>query len=66
MSAMMRAAVLEAAGKISIRSVPGPVPGAGMVRLRVRRAGICGSDLHYFEHGCCGAFVPTRPFVLGH
>ncbi len=66
MSAMMRAAVLEAAGKISIRSVPVPVPGAGMVRLRVRRAGICGSDLHYFEHGCCGAFVPTRPFVLGH
>ena len=62
----MRAAVLEAAGKISIRSVPVPVPGAGMVRLRVRRAGICGSDLHYFEHGSCGAFVPTRPFVLGH
>ncbi len=66
MSAMMRAAVLEAAGKISIRSLPVPVPGAGMVRLRVRRAGICGSDLHYFEHGSCGAFVPTRPFVLGH
>jgi L-idonate 5-dehydrogenase len=37
-----------------------------MVRLRVRRAGICGSDLHYFEHGSCGVFVPTRPFVLGH
>lgn len=66
MSAMMRAAVLEAAGRTSIRSVPLPEPGAGMVRLRVRRAGICGSDLHYFEHGCCGAFVPTRPFVLGH
>ena len=37
-----------------------------MVLLRVRRVGICGSDMHYFEHGCCGAFVPTRPFVLGH
>jgi L-idonate 5-dehydrogenase len=37
-----------------------------MVRLRVRRVGICGSDLHYFEHGYCGAFKPTRPFVLGH
>jgi L-idonate 5-dehydrogenase len=37
-----------------------------MVLLRVRRAGICGSDLHYFEHGACGAFVPTRPFILGH
>ncbi len=37
-----------------------------MVLLRVRRAGICGSDLHYFEHGYCAAFVPTRPFILGH
>ena len=37
-----------------------------MVLLRVRRAGICGSDMHYFEHGYCAAFVPTRPFILGH
>ena len=37
-----------------------------MVLLRVRRAGICGSDSHYFEHGYCAAFVPTRPFILGH
>lgn len=37
-----------------------------MVLLRVRQVGICGSDMHYFEHGCCGAFVPTRPFVMGH
>jgi L-idonate 5-dehydrogenase len=36
------------------------------VIIRVRRAGICGSDLHYFTHGSCGAFVPTRPFILGH
>lgn len=62
----MRAAVLESAGVIRIHSRPVPGLSAGMVRLRVRRAGICGSDLHYFEHGCCGAFVPTRPFVLGH
>lgn len=62
----MRAAVLEAARTIRIQSRPVPELRPGMVRLRVRRAGICGSDLHYFEHGCCGAFVPTRPFVLGH
>lgn len=62
----MRAAVLEAARTIRIQSRPVPELRPGMVRLRVRRVGICGSDLHYFEHGCCGAFVPTRPFVLGH
>jgi L-idonate 5-dehydrogenase len=38
----------------------------GLVLVRVRRAGVCGSDLHYFTHGYCAAFVPTRPFILGH
>ena len=30
---------------------PEPTPGAGQVRLRVQRCGICGSDLHA-RHGC--------------
>lgn len=66
MNATMRAAVLESARTIKVQARPTPELKAGMVMLRVRRAGICGSDLHYFEHGCCGAFVPTRPFILGH
>ena len=66
MNATMRAAVLEGPRTIRVQALPTPELKAGMVRLRVRRAGICGSDLHYFEHGCCGAFVPTRPFILGH
>jgi L-idonate 5-dehydrogenase len=66
MSSMMRAAVLLGAQSIKVQSVRVPELKPGMVLLRVRRAGICGSDLHYFEHGCCGPFVPTRPFVLGH
>jgi L-idonate 5-dehydrogenase len=28
--------------------------------------GVCGPDLHYFEHGCCAGFAPDRPFGLGH
>jgi L-idonate 5-dehydrogenase len=66
MATTMLAAVLETAKTIRIEREPVPEVKAGMVLLRVRRAGICGSDLHYFEHGFCGAFVPTRPFVLGH
>lgn len=66
MPATMRAAVLEGPRSMKVQSRPAPELKPGMVVLRVRRAGICGSDLHYFEHGCCGAFVPTRPFVLGH
>ena len=45
---------------------PLPAPGAGDVIVAVARVGICGSDLHYFAHGRCGAFAPDRPFVLGH
>ncbi len=62
----MRAGVLHGAKDLRVSRIPIPQPGPGMVLLRVRRVGICGSDMHYFEHGCCGAFVPTRPFVLGH
>jgi L-idonate 5-dehydrogenase len=62
----MLAAVLHGAKDIRLEQYAQPELGAGMVLLRVRRAGICGSDLHYFEHGYCAAFVPTRPFILGH
>jgi 2-desacetyl-2-hydroxyethyl bacteriochlorophyllide A dehydrogenase len=37
-----------AAGRIEAVEVPRPDPGVGEVRVRVRRCGICGSDLHYF------------------
>ncbi len=66
MNVIMRAAVLHGAKNIKIESAARPEVKSGMVMLRVRRAGVCGSDLHYFEHGYCAAFVPTRPFILGH
>src|ERR1043166_1477305 len=63
---LMPGAVLRAAKDLRIESRPIPELLPGQVLIRVRRAGICGSDLHYFQHGHCGAFVPTRPFILGH
>ena len=66
MSDAMRAAVLHGANDIRIEDFPRPELRAGMVLLRNRSVGICGSDLHYFQHGYCAAFVPDRPFVLGH
>lgn len=62
----MRAWVLHGAGDMRLEDVPRPAPGPGEVLVRVRAAGICGSDLHYHAHGRCGNFVPTRPFILGH
>lgn len=59
----MTAVVVEKPHLLSIRPAPVEAPGAGEVLVRVRRAGICGSDLHIF-HG-------TNPFakyprVIGH
>ncbi len=62
----MRAGVLHGVKDLRLESRERPALAPGMVLLRVRRAGICGSDLHYFEHGYCGAFVPSGPFILGH
>ena len=55
-------------GKKDLRAEERPVPVAkpGEVLIQVRRKGICGTDVHYFAKGYCGAFVPVRPFVLGH
>jgi threonine dehydrogenase-like Zn-dependent dehydrogenase len=65
MNPTMMAAVLHGARDVRIESYPRPEPRPGMALLRVRRVGICGSELHYFQHGYCAGFVPTRPFVLG-
>ncbi|MFZ9935456.1 MAG: NAD(P)-dependent alcohol dehydrogenase [Luteolibacter sp.] len=63
---IMKAFVLHGAKDIRPEEVPKPVPGPGEVLVAVRAAGICGSDLHYYAHGRCGNFIPTRPFILGH
>jgi threonine dehydrogenase-like Zn-dependent dehydrogenase len=47
----MRAAVLSA-GRIVVRDdVPEPEPEPGQVLVQVKACGICGSDLHFAQHG---------------
>jgi L-iditol 2-dehydrogenase len=36
------------------------------VLVRIKRVGICGSDIHYFTHGRIGDFVVRDPMILGH
>ncbi|MBM3855105.1 MAG: NAD(P)-dependent alcohol dehydrogenase [Verrucomicrobia bacterium] len=66
MNETMTAAVWHGAKDIRFATRRRPELKPGFVLLRNRRVGICGSDLHYYEHGYCAAFVPDRPFVLGH
>jgi len=58
--------VLHGAKNILIENFKMPDLFPGVILLRVKRVGICGSDLHYFQDGYCGSFIPTRPFILGH
>jgi L-iditol 2-dehydrogenase len=46
----MRQAVMTAPGAIEIREAPRPAPGPGEGLLRIRRIGVCGSDIHVW-HG---------------
>lgn len=62
----MLAHVLHGAKDLRLQTVPRPLPGPGEVLVAVRAAGICGSDLHYYTHGRCGNFIPSRPFIPGH
>ena len=51
-------------GNMELREVPEPSPGSGEVKIKVKAASICGSDLHIL-HGDIG--IPMRlPVIPGH
>jgi L-iditol 2-dehydrogenase len=61
-----RAAVLYGVRDLRVEPHPLPEPGPREVLVEVRSVGICGSDVHYYEHGRIGDFVVRAPLVLGH
>lgn len=65
-SAATKAIVIHAAHDLRVEEVPTEAPGAGEVRLRLAAGGVCGSDLHYYNHGGFGAIRLREPMILGH
>src|SRR6266550_3044958 len=63
---MMMAAVLYAPRDLRIEQRPVPTPSQGEVLVRILSVGVCGSDVHYYEHGRIGDFVVRSPLILGH
>lgn len=60
---MMKSIVCDTPGSLRLEQRPVPVPREGEVLLRIRRVGICGTDMHIFRG--------TQPFlsyprVMGH
>ncbi len=62
----MRAVIIHAAKDLRIEPGWAGEPGPGEVTVRVRRGGICGSDLHYYNHGGFGTVRLKEPMILGH
>lgn len=58
--------MLRAARELAVEDRPDPEPGAHEVLVKVASVGVCGSDVHYYEHGRIGSYVVESPLVLGH
>ena len=58
----MKAILLEKKEVMSIQEVPKPVPAADEVLIRVKAAGLCGSNFHIYH----GTYPATYPLIQGH
>lgn len=61
-----RAAYMTGLKKMEICEVPVPELKADQVLVKIDYVGICGSDVHYYEHGRIGDFIVDGDFILGH
>ncbi|MEP1585988.1 MAG: L-idonate 5-dehydrogenase [Tateyamaria sp.] len=62
----MKSIVIHAAKDLRIEEQTAQAPGTGQVQIAMAAGGICGSDLHYFNHGGFGDIRIKEPMVLGH
>lgn len=62
----MRALVCHAPLDLRCDPFTTQTPGPQQLRVRIAFGGICGSDLHYYQHGGFGAVRIKEPMVLGH
>lgn len=63
---LMNAAVLNKPLDIEIKQVNVPDPKEDEALIKVHCIGVCGSDVHYYEHGKIGRYVVEEPIILGH
>nr|WP_162616076.1 NAD(P)-dependent alcohol dehydrogenase [Paenibacillus lutimineralis] len=63
---VMEAAVLNKPMDIELKQVPVPGIKEDEALIRVHCIGVCGSDVHYYEHGRIGRYVVEKPIILGH
>ena len=62
----MKAAIIHGARDLRIGTAELPPLGPTDVQVRIRAGGICGSDLHYYQHGGFGTIRVREPIIPGH
>lgn len=62
----MNAAIMNEQLSIDVKQIDIPVPKDNEALIKVYCIGICGSDIHYYEHGRIGRYVVKEPIILGH
>ncbi|WP_260445556.1 NAD(P)-dependent alcohol dehydrogenase [Metabacillus elymi] len=63
---VMKAAVMNKPFDIEIQEISVPQVHDDEVLVKVMAVGVCGSDIHYYEHGKIGRYVVEKPIILGH
>jgi L-iditol 2-dehydrogenase len=66
MKGEMLASVMTGIKKVEMQKRPIPQPKDNEVLVKIKYVGLCGSDLHFYEHGRIGDIVADKPTVLGH
>ncbi|MGO5052937.1 NAD(P)-dependent alcohol dehydrogenase [Lachnospiraceae bacterium LCP25S3_G4] len=61
-----KAVYMTGLNKMETREIPVPTVKDADVLVKLEYVGICGSDVHYLEHGAIGDFVVNGDFILGH
>lgn len=66
----MKAIVIHEAKDLRVETVQSENPTgalkAGQVLIKMAVGGVCGSDLHYYQHGGFGTIKLKEPMILGH
>lgn len=62
----MKAIVIHAAKDLRIEEREVEALQPGQVEVAIEAGGICGSDLHYYNHGGFGTVRVREPMILGH
>merc|ERR1719316_288812 len=61
-----KAVVLRGVHNMGLDSYPMPEAKDDDCIIEMKSVGICGSDVHYWQHGKIGNFVCNGPMVVGH